>query len=649
MLVELRIRNIAVIDSVALSLAPALNVLTGETGAGKSLIVGALGLLLGDRAAGDRLRPGADRGSVEGIFELSPPNGTRHAVFQLLDERGIEVDNGTVVLKRELAAGGRSRAWINATPVTVAVLSEIGAHLVSVHGQHEAQTLMQADMQRDVLDRYSNAAEVVANVATLFSELSQLQSRANERITARRDAERRADYLRFLVKEIGDADVQDGEDERIEGEIKLLTHAQEIRQLSAQAATALDGDESTVVGQLRSVRRTLVSLSRFDATAERWLSALDETSYSLDELARDLATFSDEVESNPNRLRRLETRRDLLHQLMRKYGPSMDDVRVTLESSRAELELVDGAAVSDAASQREIAAAQHALQKAAAELSALRQVGADTLGKAVTELLPELGMVDGAFRVALESHAVIASHGAEDVAFQVVLNAGSEWRVLSRVASGGELARIMLALSTVLARLQQVPTLVFDEVDAGVGGTVAWHVGALMRRVASHHQVLAISHLAQIAARAHHHVVVRKADHGGVTTSDTAVVTEDARVVEIARMLGGDSDREVSRAHARELLNRGASDGDLLNEPMAPNSVPIGSARLGSTLSGSTPNRSVPSGSTPSGGVPSGGVPSGSVPNGSVPSGGATSGAAPDASAPTGEPPAKSQRRGKRV
>ena len=560
MLVELRIRNIAVIDSVALTLAPALNVLTGETGAGKSLIVGALGLLLGDRAAGDRLRAGTDRGSVEGIFELQGHNGTRHAVFELLDERGIEVDNGTVVLKRELSAGGRSRAWINATPVTVAVLSEIGSHLVSVHGQHEAQFLMQADIQRDVLDRYSNAREALQQVASAYEVLSQLQSRANERIAARRDAERRADYLRFLVKEIGEADVQIGEDERVESEIKLLTHAQEIRQLSAQASGALDGDESTVVGQLRNVRRTLVALSRFDANAERWLATLDEASYSLDELARELETFSEEVESNPNRLHRLESRRDLLHQLMRKYGPTMDDVRNTLELSRAELDLVDGAESSDAASQREIADAQGSLQKAAQELTKLRQAGVATFGKAVTELLPELGMVDGAFRIALESHSAITSHGAEDVAFQVVLNAGSEWRSLSRVASGGELARIMLALSTVLARLQQVPTLVFDEVDAGVGGTVAWHVGALMRRVAGHHQVLAISHLAQIAARAHHHVVVRKADHGGVTTSDTAVVIEDARVVEIARMLGGDSDREVSRAHARELLDRGSLD-----------------------------------------------------------------------------------------
>ncbi|MGV3709480.1 MAG: DNA repair protein RecN [Gemmatimonas sp.] len=560
MLAELRIRNIAVIDSVSLSLAPALNVLTGETGAGKSLIVGALGLLLGDRAGGDRLRTGADRGSVEGIFELSSNNGTRHAVFQLLDERGIDVEHGTVVLKRELTANGRSRAWINATPVTIAVLSEIGAHLVSVHGQHEAQFLMQPEMQRETLDRFSNARDLSLRVAELHANLSALRTRASERAAACRDTERRGDYLRFVVKEIGDAELQDGEDERIENEIRLLTHAQEIRSGSAQAASALDGDEESVGEQLKSVRRMLVSLAKFDANAERWLSTLDEATYSIDELSRELASFSEEVESNPARLQRLEARRDVLHQLLRKYGPGIEDVRATLATSRAELELVDDAASDDAHSQKTMAEAQALLSEAAAQLSAARKSGAATLGTSVSELLPELGMVAGAFRVLLEPSEGITAHGAEDVAFTVMLNAGGEWRPLSRVASGGELARVMLALSTVLARLQQVPTLVFDEVDAGVGGNVAWHVGALMRRVAGHHQVLAISHLAQIAARAHHHIVVHKSASSGVTSSDTVVVRDDARVVEIARMLGGDSDREVSRAHARELLDRGAEE-----------------------------------------------------------------------------------------
>ncbi|MBC8087791.1 MAG: DNA repair protein RecN [Phycisphaerae bacterium] len=591
MLSSLRIRNIAVIDSVDLSLAPALNVLTGETGAGKSLIVGALGLLLGDRAAGDRLRTGAERGSVEGVFELPSANAARSSVFLALDERGIDTDGALIVLKRELTAAGRSRAWINGTPVTASILSEIGGMLVSVHGQHETQFLMQAETQRDVLDRFADAREVAQRVHVLHEELRQLETRAAARQSARRDAERRADYLRFVVKEISDASPRDGEDERVESEIRVLAHAQEIRHLSSQGAVGLDGDEDAVIGKIGSVRRTLVALARFDSNAERWLTALDAASYSLDEIARELTAFSEEMEDNPKRLQQLEARRDVLHQLMRKYGPGLAEVHSTLISAQSELELVDGAELSDREIASEIDAARETLATAARELTALRTHGAGKLGQAVSELLPELGMLEGSFRVSLEPQADISAAGGEQVVYQVLLNAGSDWRPLSRVASGGELARIMLALSTVIARLQDTPTLVFDEVDAGVGGTVAWQVGALMRRVAGHHQVLAISHLAQIAARAHHHLVVHKSDQSGVTSADTVVVLGDARVVEIARMLGGDSDREVSRAHARELLDRGSLDvpvpaagalnGKHSTDKAAPRAAPGASQRRG--------------------------------------------------------------------
>jgi DNA repair protein RecN (Recombination protein N) len=567
MLAELRIRNIAVIDSVALPFAPALNVLSGETGAGKSLIVGALGLLLGDRAGGDRLRSGAERGTVEGIFELGGRDGARLPVWDLLDARGIDLEGGTVVLKREVSANGRTRAWINGTPVTIGVLSEVGARLVSVHGQHEAQHLLAADVQRDVLDRFAGAREIALVVAQQFAQLSMLRERAAHRATIRRDAERRADYLRFVVAEISAATPLPGEDEKLEADIRLLSHAQEIRELSAQAAMSLDGDDETVLSRLRDVRKILTSLSRFDSNAETWLATLDETSYTLDELAREIADAGDSAEANPVKLRAFEARRDTLHQLFRKYGPTIEEVLSTLESSRAELNLVDGGELEEAELASEIAEGDRALATSASELSRLRSTGAQKLRVAVSGLLPELGMVDGAFAVALDAANPITANGGETVQFQVALNGGSEFRPLARIASGGELARVMLALSTVLARLQEVPTLVFDEVDAGVGGTVAWQVGALMRRVAGHHQVLAISHLAQIAARAHHHVVVRKAAVGGVTTSDTSVVTDDDRVVEIARMLGGDAEREVSRAHARELLQRGARDDADLPPP----------------------------------------------------------------------------------
>ena len=553
MLVELRIRNVAVIDTVALPLAAGLNVLSGETGAGKSQIVGALGMLLGERAATDRVRGGADKATVEGVFEP----GAMPALRAMLDERGIDADDETLVLKREIGSNGRSRAWINGSPVTAAVLADVGARLVGVLGQHDARQLVDAEHQRDVLDAFTGATEVRARVANAYAQLAALRTRERELEVRRQDAAKRADYLRFVAREIDDANPVVGEDEALDGEIRRLSHAEELQTLAAQAATAISGDERAALTRLATVRRALVSLERIDPDTGRWQVGFDAAVYALDELERELETYAESIEADPSRLRTLERRRDQLLSLMRKHGPTLQEVIDTGMQVRAELDLVDGGTLDLAAMVDARAAAEGALAEAAAELTRRRQSGAHQLARAVTQLLPELGMPEGRLQVMLTPVDHIGAFGAEQVIFVAALNAGSEARPLGRLASGGELARVMLALSTVLARLQQVPTLVFDEVDAGIGGAVAWQVGALMRRVAKHHQVLAISHLAQIAARAHHHVVVRKSAVGTVTTADTTVVRDEPRVIEIARMLGGDADREVSRAHARELLERG--------------------------------------------------------------------------------------------
>ena len=553
MLVELRIRNVAVIDTVALPLAAGLNVLTGETGAGKTLIVGALGMLLGERAATDRVRGGADKATVEGVFEP----GAMPALRAMLDERGIDADDETLVLKREIGSNGRSRAWINGSPVTAAVLADVGARLVGVLGQHDARQLVDAEHQRDVLDAFTGAFEVRTRVADAYAQLAALRTRERELEVRRQDAAKRADYLRFVAREIDDTNPVVGEDEALDGEIRRLSHAEELQTLAAQAATAISGDERAALTRLATVRRALVSLERIDPDTGRWQVGFDAAVYALDELERELETYAESIEADPSRLRTLERRRDQLLSLMRKHGPTLQEVIDTGMQVRAELDLVDGGTLDLAAMVDARAAAEGALAEAAAELTRRRQSGAHQLARAVTQLLPELGMPEGRLQVMLTPVDHIGAFGAEQVIFVAALNAGSEARPLGRLASGGELARVMLALSTVLARLQQVPTLVFDEVDAGIGGAVAWQVGALMRRVAKHHQVLAISHLAQIAARAHHHVVVRKSAVGTVTTADTTVVRDEPRVIEIARMLGGDADREVSRAHARELLERG--------------------------------------------------------------------------------------------
>ncbi len=556
MLVELRIRNVAVIDTVALPLAAGLNVLTGETGAGKSLIVGALGMLLGERAATDRVRSGAEKATVEGVFEARAMTALR----ALLDERGIDAEDDTLVLKREIGSNGRSRAWINGSPVTAAVLADVGSRLVSVLGQHDSRQLVDAEHQRDVLDAFTGALEVRARVADAHAQLGALRTRERELEARRQDAAKRADYLRFVAGEIDDANPVVGEDETLDAEIRRLSHAEELQTLAAQAAAAISGDERAALARLALVRRALTSLERIDPDTARWQAGFDSAVYALDELVREFETYAESVEADPARLRTLERRRDQLLTLMRKHGPTLQEVIAAGAQARAELELVDGGALDLAAIADARAAAEGALVEAAAELTRRRQSGAQQLARAVTALLPELGMPEGKLDVLLNASEHISAFGAEQVTFVAALNAGTDPRPLGRLASGGELSRVMLALSTVLAQLQQVPTLVFDEVDAGIGGAVAWQVGALMRRVAQHHQVLAISHLAQIAARAHHHVVVRKSAIGTVTTADTMLVQDEPRVIEIARMLGGDADREVSRAHARELLARGEED-----------------------------------------------------------------------------------------
>jgi DNA repair protein RecN (Recombination protein N) len=556
-LLELRLRNLAVIESVVLPLTGGLNVLSGETGAGKSLIVGALGLLLGERAVSDRVRPGTDRAVVEASFRL--PGDA--AVRQWLDAHGIDADDDLLILKRELAATGRSRAWVNGSPVTVAQLRALGAQLVVVHGQHEAQALLTPVAQRDTLDAFAGAQDLVRRVAEAHARV--VAARTDRDVIDARSAEaaRRADYLRFVVREVEAARLRADEEELLDQEHRRLAHAEELRALATEAAATLQGGHGAVLERLVGVRRALAQLRRIDPSLEALQAACDGAGYALEELARELEQYAEGIEGDPGRLREVEARRAQLTALLRKYGPTVDAVLAAAADARAELALVDDVAEARRRADAELVAARSAREQVATELSLRRRAAAGALAAGVTALLPSLGMASGRFTVACLPLEEPGAHGDERVEFRVALNAGLPDGPLDRVASGGELARVMLALSTVLARAQAVPTLVFDEVDAGVGGAVAWEVGALMRQAARHHQVLAISHLAQIAACAHHHVVVRKAASGGWTTADTDAVQGEARVRELARMLGGDAEREVSRAHARELLRRGEGLG----------------------------------------------------------------------------------------
>ena len=555
MLTELRIRNFAIIESLSLPLARGFNVLSGETGAGKSIIVGALGLLLGERASADLIRTGAERASVEGVFDIAE----RSEIAQLLDERGIDADEPLVVLKREISASGRTRAWVNGSAVSATLLADIGRHLVNLHGQHEAQTLLDPESQRRILDIFAGATDAAAMTRVAYEELTAARREIADLRRRKADAERRADYLRHVAKEIEDAKLADGEDARLEDEARRLENAEELRTLASGIASAIDGEEEAVLTVLGGVERHLSAIQRIDPTLSRLQELYDSAYYNLEALARELEEYEGSIDLDPARLDEVRARRDLLFRLTKKYGATLAEVIETGRRTRDELDLVDSAGLDLRQLEARERDARVRLEERASTLTELRQVAAQRLAASVDQLLPDLGMPDGHFGVRLTPTAEIGLYGAEDVEFRVSLNVGHEERALSRVASGGELSRVMLALKTILARLDRVPTLVFDEVDAGIGGRVGLMVGETMRRVAAHHQVFAITHLPQIAARAHHHILVAKGARGGVTTADVTVLTGVDRVSEVARMLGGDPESDVSRAHAQELLESAAS------------------------------------------------------------------------------------------
>ncbi|MEP6732131.1 MAG: DNA repair protein RecN [bacterium] len=555
MLTELRIKNFAIIESLTLPLAKGFNVLSGETGAGKSIIVGALGLLLGERASADLIRTGAERATVEGVFDVAD----RPEIATLLDERGIDADEPLVVLKREIAAAGRTRAWVNGTTVSATILAEVGKLLVNLHGQHEAQTLLEGDAQRRILDAFAGSIEQAAGVREAHIAVSSARRDIADLRRRRADAEKRADYLRHVVQEIEGAKLVEGEDVKLEDEARRLENAEELRELATGISSAIEGDEETVLVRLAGIERLLATIQRIDPTLARLQELYDNAYYALEALARELAEYESSVELDPSRLDEVRRRRDLLFKLSKKYGATLAEVMEQGSKARAELDLVDSAHLDLRALEETERTSLSALDERARALTAARTQAAERLGRAVDEVLPDLGMNDGHFHAALLPLREIGPDGAEAVEFRVSLNVGHEERPLARVASGGELSRVMLALKTILARLDRVSTLIFDEVDAGIGGRVGLQVGETMRRVASYHQVFAITHLPQIAARGHHHILVRKGARGGVTTADVVVLDGDERVAEIARMLGGDPESELSRAHARELLESAAT------------------------------------------------------------------------------------------
>jgi DNA repair protein RecN (Recombination protein N) len=545
---ELRVKDLATIADVTLALGPGLNVLTGETGAGKSMLVDALGLLLGGRADSGQIRPGRGRALVEGVFEELPA-ASRPAIEAL----GLDLDEGRLVIRREVSAEGRSRAWVNGSPTTAGVLAELGSLLVDLHGQYETQSLLRADAQRALLDAFGEADADARAVAETVEQLRQVQEEERTLAARREEVRRRADYLRHVVEEIDRARLVPGEEESLELEARRLGHTEQLTAASQRIAEALDGERGSALSAVGMAEKALAQLERTDPATARWRELLDAAYANLGELARLARDYAADLEDDPARLAEIEARRDLHYRLKQKYGETLARVLETRHNAGAELDLLDTADLDLRTLAARRAALEQAVAAAAWALTARRTAAAEKLARAVNRLLPRLGLSGGRLRVDLTPLPEPNAAGAESVHFLVQMNAGMEERPLARSASGGELSRLMLALKVVLARHDAVPTLVFDEVDQGIGGEIGGQVGAALAEVAARHQVLVITHLPQIAARADRHLVVSKTARGGLATSDVALIHGEDRVTELARMLG-DPDAQTARRHALAML-----------------------------------------------------------------------------------------------
>lgn len=554
MLLRLHLRDVVLVDDIELEFGPGFTVLTGETGAGKSILIDALKLALGERGDVGVLRPGAARAEV--VAEFDAASGVR----EWLDEQGYEADGGAL-LRRVVDAQGRSRAWINGSPATLTQLRDLGSRLVDIHGQHAWQGLTRPDSARELLDAWSGAGDARAECASAWSRWRAaalaLEQASGE--AGRAEAER--EMLEAQVAELDRLAPLAGEWEPLNAEHHRLAHAAELVQTLQAAADRVDDDETGASSQLARAAQALHAAAAIDpglaALAEQAESALAQ----LRDLGHEAAAALRGVELDPQRLDEVDSRLSAWMGLARRHRVAPAELPTFLDEARQRLDGL-AAAADLPALRRRVEAAATELGAAAARLSALREAGRGTLARAVEDRMQELGMAGGRFEVALLPLAAPAAHGAEDVELRVAGHAGVDPRALGRVASGGELSRIALAIAASSAAQQSVGTLIFDEVDAGIGGAVAHTVGRLLAELGGRRQVLAVTHLAQVAACAARHLQVSKGgDDAGGTHSQLADLDGRSRVAEVARMLGGAADSAVARAHARELL-QGAARGE---------------------------------------------------------------------------------------
>lgn len=552
MLVELHIENYAVVEKLRVRFYPGLNVLTGETGSGKSIVVDALGLLFGGRVSADMLRTGSDRARVSGIFEVDSSLAAR-----LPEEAGFDGDSEELIIEREIRGAGKSRAFVNSRPVTAALLRDLASALGDIHGQHDQQRLFSPDAQREMLDEFAGAQDLREKTAAAYRdlrvcirELESLQRTEQEKL-------RLLDLWTFQRREIEAANLKRNEDTELDSERRRLQNVGKLMESANAAYAALYDDEASAYAQLRAALRRLDDVARIDGSLEGALEALRPAEIAVADASATLRDYIGDLEADPARLEEVESRLANLEKLKRKYGGTIGEILAFGEQVAADIEAAESTAERRAALEKRQIELEERYDSLARELTKARSAAAETLGRRVASELGGLAMERTRFEVRV-SPAAPSEAGSDAVDFYASANVGEVARALEKVASGGELSRIALALKTCVIEAAEGFTLVFDEVDAGIGGAAAESVGRRLKGLAARSQVLCVTHLAQIAGFADHHYSVEKRELRGRTVADVQELSGEARTREIGRMLAGQRLTPEALKHAEQLIRLGS-------------------------------------------------------------------------------------------
>lgn len=555
MLQTISLRDFVIVDQLELDFSSGFTVLTGETGAGKSILLDALGLVLGERADSSQIREGSNRAEISALFRIDPEQVKSFS--QWLDEQGfpLEDDGQSLLLKRTVESNGRSRAFINGSVATLVQLREAGDQLVDIHGQHAHQLLLKGGAQRELLDRHAGLLPLGIEVAQAFKTVADSRRRLEQAENAGQDIERERERLEWQLEELNELSPQEGEWASIQSEHARLANGAKLIGGCQEAIEILSDADNSLESSLTKVSGNVSALAEHDPALADISQALESASIQLDEAIHGLNRYLQKLDLDPARLAQVEERMQALHGTARKYRTEVEELPKLLAETTERLEALTASQNIDALREK-VKQEEAVYLKLAKQLSQKRSKAASELGKLVTDAMQDLSMAGGRLEIALAPLSEGGSHGLEQIEFLVAGHAGSTPRPLAKVASGGELARISLAISVITSKASFTPTLIFDEVDAGIGGAVAETVGKLLHQLGQSHQILCVTHLPQVAAQGNHHLKVSKSQNAEKTVSQVQILGRAERVEEVARMLGGATITDTTRRHARELLEQ---------------------------------------------------------------------------------------------